>query len=80
MFVCGVESIKYYAPIQCYIYIVHNKAEQGTEYFQFSEELFVCRETFMKVGPKLDENYTTTNVSNLLLTYYMPAIGTYYLH
>lgn len=39
-----------------------------------------CRETFMKVGPKIGENYTTTNISKLLLTYYMPASGIHYMY
>lgn len=34
----------------------------------------------MKVGPQIDENYTTNDIYNLLLAYYMKVSGTYYLY
>lgn len=78
MYVCvwsGIHQILYFYSMLYILFIIKQYKEQI--YFPFSEELFVCRETFIKVGPKL-ENYTTTNVPNLLLTYYMPVIGTYF--
>lgn len=62
------------------LYIFHDTEEQGTISCSQRLKFFFYRGTLIKVDAKIDENDANNNIYNLLLIYFIPGSGTYYLH